>query len=111
MCPWNNFILPVTYFRLRKIILCLAVFILPTGAYGQTLTLSPSEVQRIGEKIFENECAKKEECLLEWNEGEEFLSLGIGHFIWYPQGQTSPFEESFPKFLEYLKSTGQKIPG
>lgn len=60
--------------------------------------------QQIGKKIFQNECSGKEEKLVWWNEGENFASLGIGHFIWYPKGQTGPFEETFPAFLAYLKS-------
>lgn len=60
--------------------------------------------QQIGKKIFQNECSGKEEKLVWWNEGENFASLGIGHFIWYPKGQTGPFEETFPAFLDYLKT-------
>ena len=80
-------------------------------ADAQGISISPQEIQKITERVFENECSGKNECLLEWNDGEEFMSLGIGHFIWYPRGQMGPFEESFPKFLEYLKSTGEKVPG
>jgi len=40
--------------------------------------------------------------LTSWNEGENFASLGIGHFIWYPEGARGPFEESFPKFVRFV---------
>src|SRR5262249_41726179 len=43
-----------------------------------------------------------------WNAGEDFASLGIGHFIWYPAGKRGPFEESFPRLLEFLRQ--QKVP-
>ncbi len=97
----------------RYISIIIGLFLLSSTACAseQNITLSQKEIQLISEKVFDNECAGKDECLLEWNDGEEFMSLGIGHFIWYPQGQAGPFEESFPKFVEYLKSTGQKIPG
>jgi hypothetical protein len=72
--------------------------------------LSPKEIQQIGERIFENECASKDEDLIAWNEGEDFLSLGIGHFIWYPVNSKEFFEESFVKLLEYAKTSGAKIP-
>ena len=49
--------------------------------------ISKSELNAIGEKIFKNEAAGKKENLVYWNEGENFPSLGIGHFIWYKQGE------------------------
>ena len=39
--------------------------------------------------------------LTSWNTGENFASLGIGHFIWYPKGVRGPFDESFPKFVDF----------
>ena len=29
--------------------------------------------------------------------------MGIGHFIWFPEGVDAPFDESFPTMLEYVK--------
>jgi hypothetical protein len=49
--------------------------------------------------------------LTSWEEGEEFASLGIGHFIWYPAGRTGPFEESFPALVQFLGEEGQAVPG
>ena len=43
--------------------------------------------------------------------GENFASLGIGHFIWYPKGVRGPFEESFPKFVEFAAARGREAPG
>lgn len=39
--------------------------------------LSLEGIQEIGEMVFKNECASKDENLIAWNEGESFLSLGI----------------------------------
>ena len=72
--------------------------------------LSSAEAKKIGMKIWRNECEGTVEGLTSWNEGENFPSLGIGHFIWYPEGTIGPFEESFPKMLSYLKQRGAKIP-
>ena len=77
---------------------------------AQAVQLSTAEIRWIGERVFQNECASKDECLIEWNEGEDFLSLGIGHFIWYSRGKRGPFEESFPEFLNYARVSGKKIP-
>ena len=72
--------------------------------------ISKSELNAIGEKIFKNEAAGKKENLVYWNEGENFPSLGIGHFIWYKQGEPGIFEESFPQLIEFLKSKNVKLP-
>ena len=72
--------------------------------------ISRSELNAIGEKIFKNEAAGKKENLVYWNEGEDFPSLGIGHFIWYKQGEPGIFEESFPQLVEFLKSKNVKLP-
>ena len=75
------------------------------------VTVPPSELEKIGTLIFMNECGGKEENLTAWNEGEEFASLGIGHFLWYPKGKEYGFHESFPSLFEFLKSNGALPPG
>ncbi|MFN2542655.1 MAG: hypothetical protein ABR514_10890 [Chthoniobacterales bacterium] len=66
------------------------------------LTLSKSEAVRIGKKVWQNECNGTISGLTSWNAGEDFASLGIGHFIWYPEGKRGPFEESFPKLITFI---------
>lgn len=73
--------------------------------------LSAAQVHKIGLRIWKNECDGKVAGLTSWNEGEDFASLGIGHFIWYPQGRRGPFEESFPPLLAYLRQQGVTLPG
>lgn len=65
---------------------------------------------RVGRQIWQNECGGTVAGLTSWNAGEDFASLGIGHFIWYPAGQTGPFEESFPKLIAYVQKRGAKLP-
>lgn len=72
--------------------------------------LSGAELDRIGRRIWENECDGKVEGLTSWNTGENFASLGIGHFIWYPAGEQGPFEESFPHLIAYLRGYGVSMP-
>jgi len=38
------------------------------------------------------------------------MSLGIGHFLWYPAKGKRTFVGSFAKFIEYAKISGEKIP-
>ena len=74
------------------------------------IELSHTEALRIGKKVWQNECSGTVTGLTSWNEGENFASLGIGHFIWYPRGARGPFEESFPKLLRFISARGAKLP-
>ena len=74
------------------------------------IALSHAEALRIGKKIWQNECNGTVAGLTTWNEGEDFASLGIGHFIWYPKGKRGPFEESFPRLVSFMSSRGAKLP-
>lgn len=92
-------------------VLCLAggVFLF-SEIRAQTIAVNPQEFERIGERIFLNECGGDERLLLAWNEGEDFMSLGLGHFIWYPPGVERRFEERFPAFLAYAEDRGAVLP-
>ena len=72
--------------------------------------LSDAEALRTGKKIWQNECNGTVAGLTSWNAGEDFASLGIGHFIWYPKGKRGPFEESFPKLVSFISGRGAKLP-
>ncbi len=65
--------------------------------------LSESDYTRIAQRIYRSEAGADPAKLTHWNEGEDFPSLGIGHFIWFPTGVDAPFDESFPPMLEYVR--------
>ena len=75
-----------------------------------SITLSHGEALKIGKRVWQNECNGAISGLTAWNKGEDFASLGIGHFIWYPKGQRGPFEESFPKLVSFISKRGAKLP-
>jgi len=75
------------------------------------INLTPAETRRIGNRIWQNECGGTVAGLTSWNTGENFASLGIGHFIWYPKGVRGPFDESFPKLVEFANGREVKLPG
>jgi hypothetical protein len=74
------------------------------------VSLSHQDALRIGQKVWQNECGRTIAGLTSWNVGENFASLGIGHFIWYPAGARGPFDESFPKYVRYVERRGAKLP-
>lgn len=70
--------------------------------------LSTADKRKIGKKIWQNESGGTVSGLTTWNVGEEFPSLGIGHFIWYPRNYRGPYTESFPAFIRYAHQRGIK---
>jgi len=64
--------------------------------------LGESDYHWIAARIFENETGGQTKFLTYWGAGEDFPSLGIGHFIWFPAGVDAPFDESFPAMTTYL---------
>jgi hypothetical protein len=91
----------------RSIVIAALVF---ASSATAAVNLSPADTRRIGKKIWQNECSGTLAGLTAWNKGENFASLGIGHFIWYPKGARGPFDESFPKFVNFAAARRVKLP-
>jgi hypothetical protein len=98
------------YLRLGAIFLTVFLAIWTASNARSAIALSHSDALRIGKKVWQNECNGTIAGLTSWNEGENFASLGIGHFIWYPKDQRGPFEESFPKLVSFISGRGAKLP-
>ncbi|MCB1211505.1 MAG: hypothetical protein KDK97_19430 [Verrucomicrobiales bacterium] len=81
-----------------------------TGTPPAATRLTGEQLHRVGQRIWQNECGGTVAGLTSWNAGEDFASLGIGHFIWYPAGKRGPFEESFPPLLAHLRRSGVVLP-
>ncbi|MGY8647343.1 MAG: hypothetical protein ACKVLL_08295 [Verrucomicrobiales bacterium] len=75
-----------------------------------SLKLSATQKASIGRKIWQNESGGKVSGLTHWNDGEEFPSMGIGHFIWYPKGFNGRWTETWPEFVRYARSQGMQVP-
>ena len=80
------------------------------GSGAATVKLSDADANAIGKKIWQNECGGTVEGLTSWNAGEDFPSLGIGHFIWYVPGRPGPFQESFPPLIAFMKERNVPLP-
>ncbi|MFT5988090.1 MAG: hypothetical protein ACI912_001594 [Marinobacter psychrophilus] len=80
------------------------------GVSDISLVLKSAQLDWIGQQIFHNECAGQFRCLVHWNDGEAFPSLGIGHFIWYPKDVEAGFVESFPTLIDYMAQRQRPIP-
>lgn len=95
--------------RFPLILSCFVLFLCSALAAG--IDLSERQASVIGRRIWQNESAGTIDGLTAWNDGENFASLGIGHFIWYPKGIEGPFDESFPKLVDFLRAHRVEMPG
>src|ERR1700756_111462 len=77
---------------------------------ARAIIISHSDALKVGKRVWQNECNGTVSGLTSWNQGEDFASLGIGHFIWYPKGRRGPFDESFPKVVSFVSKRGVKLP-
>ncbi|MEI8292766.1 MAG: hypothetical protein WCG66_02125 [bacterium] len=93
---------------IRRFLLA-SIFLSCVTAQASRVGLTDSQALEIGRRIWKNECAGTVAGLTSWNNGEEFPSLGIAHFIWYPAGRTGPFEESWPGLARFLKAHGTPV--
>ncbi len=81
-----------------------------TASLMPSLKISPSNATKVGRQVWRNETGGNRDAITTWNAAENFASVGIGHFIWFPEGLETRFEESFPKMLNYLRGRGAKLP-
>ncbi len=91
-----------------KNIILTSVIIL--SCVSATHPLTPTDQKKIGEQIWFNETGKKTKYLVHWNPQEEFPSLGIGHFIWHPQGKQADYTQQFPSLCNYLTKHNITLP-
>lgn len=80
------------------------------GNTAPASNLTASQKAVVGKKIWQNESDGTVAGLTAWNVGEEFPSLGIGHFIWYPAGFNGRFKESWPEFIAFAQRNGANPP-
>jgi len=92
---------------MKKLLLAL---LLASFSYGLELKLNNHEAAKIAHKIWLNEGAGKHKYLVWWNNGEEFASCGIGHFIWFTKDKPMWFFHAFPAMLDYITKRGAKPP-
>ena len=78
--------------------------------FAATLHITPKQAEYIAQKVWQNEGAGKDKYLVWWNDGEDFASLGIGHFIWFPKGHTERFREVFPMVVAFMQQRGVTMP-
>ena len=75
------------------------------------LKLTREQLLSVANKIFQNETGGSVSNLVDWNDGENFPSLGIGHFTWFKaSGGRSGFGDSLPDMIAYYKQKGIELP-
>ena len=100
--------MPYTF---RFFILFILVFTsLFANSLPSKINLTDEQISDLGFLIWKNEGQNKLQHLTVWNKGENFPSLGLGHFIWYPENEKGPFKEQFPALLDFFKAKNVALP-
>ena len=90
--------------------LVFAFLLVSATLFSSNITLTKEQANFIAQKVWQNEGAGKDKYLVWWNKGEDFASLGIGHFIWFPKDHTERFREVFPMVVAFMQKKGVEIP-
>ncbi|BAF71792.1 hypothetical protein [Sulfurovum sp. NBC37-1] len=88
----------------------LFIYILTMTLFSAEINLTRQQANYIAKKVWQNEGAGKDKYLVWWNKGEDFASVGIGHFIWFPKGHTERFREVFPMVVAFMQKKGVEMP-
>lgn len=78
--------------------------------FSSELKLTQKQADYIARKVWLNEGAGLDRYLVHWNEGEDFSSVGIGHFIWFSEGHSERFREVFPMVLAFMEERNVVMP-
>ncbi len=85
-------------------------FLLCATLFATEIKLTAKQADFIAQKVWQNEGAGLDKYLIHWNDGEDFASVGIGHFIWFSKGHTERFREVFPMVVAFMEKKGVKMP-
>ncbi|MGC9350927.1 MAG: hypothetical protein ACP5D3_02965 [Sulfurovum sp.] len=88
----------------------LFLLLITMSLFSSELKLTQKQAEFIAKKVWLNEGAGLDRYLVHWNEGEDFASVGIGHFIWFSQGHTERFREVFPMVLAFMEERNVVMP-
>ena len=88
----------------------LFIFLSVSILFATEIKLTEKQANFIAQKVWQNEGAGLDKYLVHWNDGEDFASVGIGHFIWFSEGHTERFREVFPMVLAFMEEKDVKMP-
>ena len=91
-----------------RIILFLFLFV--SVLFSSNIKMTQNQANYIAEKVWQNEGAGKDKYLVWWNKGEDFASVGIGHFIWFSKGHKERFREVFPMVIRSMEKKNVNMP-
>ena len=95
----------------RAIVVWLLLTLLCTEKlWAERIVITPAEKKELGKKIWKNECAGTIDGLTFWKKGEDWASVGIGHFIWYPKTDHKKYAEGFPLLISFMQEKKVRIP-
>ncbi len=95
---------------MKKTYITNLIFVFLITSHVMHASLSAEDARKIGNLIWSNEADQRVDLLVFWSPYAPFPEIGIGHYIWYPQGQTGPYTEQFPSLCAYIEERGVQPP-
>lgn len=89
---------------MSSVLLSLGLSVASIGLAQADFTFEP-DLETLADQLYQREAKGQENYLVHWNSGEQFASLGIGHFIWYPADVRPTFVETFPDLARFIDAT------
>ncbi len=83
---------------------------LSSNLLAEKIILTEKQANFVAMKVWQNEGAGLDKYLIHWNDGEDFASVGIGHFIWFSKGHSEKFQETFPGVIKFLSAKNIAMP-
>ncbi len=90
--------------------LLLILLISTQTVFAKEIQLTKQQANFVAMKVWQNEGAGLDKYLVHWNDGEDFASVGIGHFIWFSKGHSEKFHQTFPHVIRFLESKDINMP-
>ena len=88
----------------------LIVMVLVVNVFSGEIHLTKKQANYVAQKVWQNEGAGLDKYLIHWNKGENFASVGIGHFIWFAKGHKEKFREVFPMVVKFMQKKRVRMP-
>jgi hypothetical protein len=95
---------------MKRTVVYIIIFMLFSHAVTLAMAMDEQDARKLGMLIWNNEADKRVDLLAYWGSYSSFPEIGIGHYIWYPQGQTGPYTAQFPPLCAYMQSRGVQFP-
>ncbi len=96
--------------KLWKLNLLIISLIAISSPLFSTIKLNDDDAYALGMRVWKNEARGRLDEIIWWNKNENFASMGIGHFLWFPKEHEKGYVGSFSTFISFLQEKEVPVP-